>query len=126
MNTQAVKKQIKSYRDLIVWQKSMTLVTDMYTLTQAYPQHEIYGITSQLRRASISIPSNIAEGFYRSSRKDYRNFLYNAFGSGGELETQLTIAESLKYGDPQIHKRVTKLLSEVMAMLNTLISKLKS
>lgn len=119
------KKPIRSYRDLIVWQRSMELTKCVYALTKTYPKEELYSLTSQTRRSAVSIPSNIAEGFYRSTRKDYRSFLYNAFGSGGELETQLEIAKSLQYGDAALHKQAEYLLREVMAMLNSMITKLK-
>ena len=71
--------KIESYENLIVWQKSMDLVIAIYTVTGKFPKEEIYGLTSQMRRAAVSIPSNIAEGSRRSSRKDFRNFLLNAF-----------------------------------------------
>jgi four helix bundle protein len=87
-----------SYRDLIVWQKSMDLVELVYDYTSNFPDNERYGIISQMRRASISVPSNIAEGRYRSSRKDYKNFLITAFASGGELETQIELSERLGFG----------------------------
>ncbi len=86
---------INSYQDLIVWKKSIELVIELYTLTEKFPKEEIYGLTSQMRRAAVSIPSNIAEGRLRGTRKDFRHFLLNSFGSGGELETQLIIAQRL-------------------------------
>lgn len=84
-----------SYKGLIVWQKSMDLVTKVYRLTESFPREEMYGLTSQVRRAAISIPSNIAEGRLRSSRKEFRNFLFTAYASGAELETQIEIAKRL-------------------------------
>ena len=88
---------IGHYKNLIVWQKSMDLVLAVYELTENYPTAGIYVLTSHTRKTSISIPSNIAEGSKRSSRKDYRHFLFNAFGSGAELETQIEIAKRLGY-----------------------------
>lgn len=85
MNMQATK--IQSYRDLKIWQKSVELATQVYALTESFPSSEIYGIISQMRRAAISIPSNIAEGSRRGTKKDYCHFLLIAFGSGSELET---------------------------------------
>ncbi len=83
---------VESYKNLIVWQKSMDLVLLIYSLTKKFPEEEIYGLTSQMKRAEVSVPSNIAEGSRRSSKKDFRNFLLNAYGSGAELETQIKIA----------------------------------
>ena len=87
---------IKSYKDLVVWQKSIELVVEVYRLTCFFPKDETYGIVSQIRRSSISIPSNIAEGFTRRYRKEYSQFISIAFGSGAELETQLLIAKKLR------------------------------
>ena len=89
---------IYSYRDLIVWQKSVELVVAIYKLTEKFPSVEVYGLTSQMRRAVISIPSNIAEGRKRGTRKDFRPFLVVAYSSGAELETQLEIAKKLPFG----------------------------
>ena len=116
---------IESYENLIVWQKAMDLVILIYELTQSFPKEEMYGLTSQLRRASVSIPSNIAEGSRRSSRKDFRNFLLNAYGSGAELETQIKIAKRLQFGKNEDYKEIESLLSEIMRMLNKLTSELK-
>ena len=84
--------KIQSYRDLIVWQKAMVVVTLIYALTEKYPQEERYALVRETRRSVISIPSNIAEGKYRGSRKDFAKFLNIAFSSGAELETQIEIA----------------------------------
>jgi len=116
--------KIESYENLIVWQKSMDLVIAIYTVTGKFPKEEIYGLTSQMRRAAVSIPSNIAEGSRRSSRKDFRNFLLNAFGSGAELETQIRIARRLVYEEDKNYIRAEALLSEVMRMLNKLTHEL--
>lgn len=86
---------IHSYKDLIVWQKAMELVVEIYILTDQFLKEELFGLTSQMRRAAISITSNIAEGRLRGYRKEYRRFLLNAFGLGGELETQVEIAKRL-------------------------------
>ena len=103
----------------------MDLVVLVYGLTQNFPKEEIYGIVSQMRRASVSIPSNIAEGSRRSSRKDFRNFLLNAYGSGAELETQIKIAKRLQFGKSEHYLKTENLLSEVMKMLNKITSELK-
>jgi four helix bundle protein len=85
----------ESYRDLIAWQKAMDLVTAIYRVTGSFPREELYGLTSQLRRAAVSVPSNIAEGQARFSRKEFHHFLSQARGSLVEIETQLMIAENL-------------------------------
>ena len=115
---------INSYKDLIVWQRSIELVTSIYKLTERFPATEIYGLTSQMRRSSVSIPSNIAEGRRRGTRKDYLQFLRVAYGSGSELETQLLIAQKLSFGDNLAYNRVGGLLEEVMKMLNVMIKKI--
>ncbi|OGN09566.1 MAG: hypothetical protein A3J46_02290 [Candidatus Yanofskybacteria bacterium RIFCSPHIGHO2_02_FULL_41_11] len=117
---------VASYRDLIVWQKSMQLVVDVYQLTEDFPKSEIYGLTSQMRRAAVSIPSNIAEGRRRGSRKEFKQFLTNAFGSGSELETQVEIAKLLPFSKNINYERIGGLLEEVMKMLNKMISNLNS
>lgn len=117
---------IKSHKDLLVWQKAIKLVTQVYKLTDKFPKTEIYGITSQIRRCAVSIPSNIAEGKGRGSRADFGHFLVMARGSGCELETQLTIGENLGYITKQELGAILTELDEVMRMLNGLISSLKS
>ena len=117
---------VESYKDLIVWQKSVELVTAVYDLTDRFPRSEMYGLVSQMRRAAVSIPSNVAEGRRRSSRKDFRNFLLNAFGSGAELETQVEIAIRLGFGKNSDYSRVDGLLDEVMRMLNKMVSNLQA
>ncbi|MEN9337803.1 MAG: hypothetical protein RIQ41_117 [Candidatus Parcubacteria bacterium] len=84
------------YKDLIVWQKAMIFVTDVYTITEKLPSSEKYGLVDQLRRASISIPSNIAEGSRRSTDKDFKSFLHTSLGSLAEVETQLIVCKNLK------------------------------
>ena len=118
--------KLHTYKDLIVWQKSMDLVTEIYTLTSNFPKSEIYILTSQIRRCAISIPSNIAEGRYRNSRKDYTHFLRIAYGSGAELETQIEISKRLKFSEVKNYKKIDSLLLEVMKMLNTILKKLTS
>lgn len=115
---------VESYRDLIVWQKSMNLVVLIYKLTEFLPKNELYGIVSQMRRVAVSIPSNISEGKMRGTRKDYRHFLLNAFGSGAELETQIEICERLSFRGNADFIKIKNLLTEVMKMLNVMIRKL--
>jgi len=117
---------IYSYKDLVVWQKSVELVVVIYALTEKFPQAEIYGLTSQIRRAAVSIPSNIAEGRRRGSRKDFRQFLLVAYSSGAELETQLEITRRLPFGKSLNYSGANSLLLEVMKMLNKMLSTLKS
>lgn len=112
---------IKSYKDLIVWQKSIELVVAVYEFTDKFPKSEVYGLTSQMRRAAISISSNIVEGSRRGTRKDFRHFLLNAFGSGAELETQIVIAKLLSFSKNLNYENVDSFLNEVMRMLNKMI-----
>src|SRR5580698_8336474 len=97
MNT--TQKAVQSFRDLEVWQRSMELTVVTYRLTQKFPREEIFGISSQLRRAAVSIPSNIAEGQGRLNTREFRQYLGIARGSNCELQTQLEIARALGYGD---------------------------
>lgn len=83
------------YKDLAVWQKSINFTVEIYKLTQTFPKEELYGLTSQIRRAAVSIPSNIAEGNERNSHKEFNQFLHIALGSAAELDTQLLIAKEL-------------------------------
>ncbi len=117
---------LRSYRDLVVWQKAVELVIVIYELTEQFPKSEMYGLTSQMRRATVSIPSNIAEGRRRGSRKDFRNFILTAFGSGSELETQIEISRRLSFGKNLDYKQADALLDEIMRMLNRLESSLRA
>jgi four helix bundle protein len=110
---------MEKYKDLIVWQKSKQLAIEVYKLSSNFPKSEIYGITSQIRRSAVSIPSNIAEGKMRQSEAEFRRFLKIAYGSGAELETQIEIAIEL-YKEID-YQKVAILLDEVMRMLNSLI-----
>ena len=116
---------MNSYKDLIVWQKSIELVIGIYKMTDKFPKSELYGLTSQIRRAAVSISSNIAEGYTRKHRLEYIQFLRIAFGSG-ELETQIIIAKKLNFSEIQEIDRIEKLLIEVMKMLNKLIDTLSN
>lgn len=113
-------------QNLIVWQKGMDLVIAVYELTNQFPKSELYGLVSQMRRCSISIPSNIAEGRRRGSRRDYRQFLIIGYGSGAELETQIEIVKRLPFSKNLNFKAVDTLLNEVMRMLNKIILTLRS
>ena len=89
--------KIQTYRDLEIWRLGIDVVKDIYVLTDEFPKHEVYGLASQMRRAAISIPSNVAEGFKRYHNKEYRQFLYVTLGSCAEPGTQITIAKELTY-----------------------------
>ncbi len=115
---------IHSYKDLIVWQKAMDLVILIYELTEKFPREEIYGLTSQMRRSAVSIPSNIAEGRHRGSKKDFVQFLRVASASSSELETQLTIAKRLKQMKNFEYTKIDSLLEEVQKILTSMIVKL--
>lgn len=110
----------KSYKDLIVWQKSIDLVVAVYELAEYFPKSEVFGLSSQMKRSAVSIASNIAEGSKRGTKKDFRQFLLMAYGSGAELETQIFIAKKLPFGKSLNYKTVDALLEEVMKMLNRL------
>jgi len=111
---------VKSYRDLTVWQESIVLVDQIYELTGLFPKEELYGLSNQMRRCAVSIPSNIAEGFLRGSRRDYARFVTMAYASGGELETQLEIAKRREYMGEQRFTEVSRRLTSIMKMLNSL------
>jgi four helix bundle protein len=115
---------VKSYKDLKVWQRAIQLSLAIYRLTAEFPAEERFGISSQLQRAGVSIASNIAEGYGRGSRKDYKQFLAIARGSTLEVQTQLIIANELGYCDLQHLKRTEALSEEVSKMLYALILKL--
>lgn len=116
----------KSYRDLVVWQKAMELVIAVYQLTEQFPKSEQYGLVSQMRRAAVAIPSNVAEGYYRRHVGEYKQFLAVAYGSGGELETQVEICKRLPELPQLSYTRVEELLNEVMRLLNVFTAKLSS
>lgn len=118
--------KIKSYKDLTVWQKAYKLSLLVYKLTKGFPKEELYALVSQMRRAAISIPSNIAEGYCRQRKLEYIQFLQIAFASGAELETQLLISKDLGYLTEGEFEKANNLLQEVMKMLNSLISRIKT
>ncbi len=97
--------QLKHYQQLIAWQKAIALVTEIYSATKSFPSDEIYGLTSQLRRAAVSVPSNIAEGQGRATRGEFVQFLCHARGSLYEVETQIVIATNLRYIAPDRRDR---------------------
>jgi four helix bundle protein len=124
VNCDKKKKMILSYRDLNVWQNGLDLVEDVYKITANFPKEEKYGLTSQLRRCSVSIPSNIAEGFMRKSTKEYIQFLYISLGSLGELDIQMEIA--VRLGFIEIQKEFNEKSLLVRKQLYGLVKSLKS
>ena len=111
--------------NLQVWQKGMTLVKEVYLLTKNFPRDELYGLTSQMRRAAVSVPVNIAEGKGRYHKKEYLQFLYLARGSIYELMTLVQLAQSLGYLNPQSATGLLEACGEITAMLNGLIRSLQ-
>lgn len=118
------EQKLNSYKELIVWQKSIDLVEQVFKITDKFPKSELYGLTSQMRRAAVAIPSNIAEGAGRQHTKEFIQFLAIAEGSATELETQLIIALRLQFLDTNDYERVSALLLEIFKMLRVLIKKL--
>ena len=116
---------IKSYKELIVWQKSIKLVKEIFILTDRFPKSELYGLISQMRRAAVAIPSNIAEGYGRKSPKEYAQFYSISYGSALELETQIIISKDLSFTPLENFGKVDLLLEEVSRMLNAMISQMR-
>ena len=114
---------MKTHKDLNVWQKSIDFVTEIYKITKKFPKEETFGLQGQIRRAAVSIPSNISEGASRNSKKEFIQFLYIALGSASEMETQIIIANKIGYlldVDPLLDE-----ICSIKKMLNGLISYLK-
>ncbi len=111
---------INSYRDLKVWQKAIIIVEDIYTATQSFPKEEIYGLTSQIRRCAISVPSNVAEGSSKRSTKEFIRFINMSYGSLSELETQLYIAGRLNFINDTARLELEAKIAELGRMLNGL------
>ena len=122
---ESAKNIIRSFKDLIVWQRSMVLAVRIYRITQELPGSEQFGLTSQLRRAAVSVPSNIAEGYGRQSTGNYKQFLSISRGSLMEIETQIDICERLKYLAVSDTADIFKEIIEISKMLTSLISKIK-
>lgn len=122
--TETDKKVIKTYKDLIVWQKFMVFVTDIYKLTRSFPKDEQFGIVSQMRRCSIWIPSNIAEGYGRNSTGDYMRFLQIAMGSIFEIQTQIQISLNLGFINSEEYCKTYESCREIERMSSALLNKL--
>jgi four helix bundle protein len=117
---------VKSYRDLIAWQKAMDLVEAVYKATTSFPREEIYGLTAQVRRAAVSIPSNIAEGQGRNSTNEFINFLSFAYGSLCEVETQVLLAERLAFLQADRVRTLLESAAEVGRIINGLSNSLRA
>ncbi len=117
--------QVKSYQDLIAWQKAISLVIEIYAITADFPGHEIYGLTSQLRRAGVSIPSNIAEGHGRATKGEYIQFLGHARGSLCEVQTQIFIAHKLGYVPQERKENIIAMTDELGRILNGLMASIQ-
>ncbi len=116
----------QSFKDLVVWQRSIELTTDVYRLTSKFPESERFGLTNQMRRASVSIASNVAEGYGRSTKGEYVQFLGHARGSCSELETQIVIAKNLGFGTTQNLQSAETLCNDVGRLLGALIKSIRA
>ena len=121
----ASPKRIRTFRDLLVWQKAFELCLEVYRVTDAFPRHERYGLAADLRKTARSIPYNIAEGHRRTSTLEYVRFLDIACGSAAELETQFLLGQALGYTDEKLSPRLLAALAEVERMLAALMRKLR-
>jgi len=115
-----------SHKDLKVWQKGIELVKSIYEITQSFPSNEQFGLVSQMRRAAVSIPSNIAEGCGRNSDKELIHFLYIALGSASELETQIIISQELSFLQPEKSEQMQSLIFEIIKMISSLIKSIRA
>jgi four helix bundle protein len=118
-------KEMKTFRDLLVWQKSMPFVTEIYKVSKSFPKEETFGLTAQLRRSAVSIPSNISEGYGREGVKDYLRFLNIAIASLFELQTQIEIAYNLGYIKKEEFENLYELSREIERMLSSFIRSIK-
>jgi len=116
---------MKDFKELIVWQKAVDFVTKVYQETKLFPKEELYGLVSQIRRAAVSVPANISEGYTRRHTNEYIQFLYISLGSCGELETLLIISKNLRFISSEKLDALTKDLFEIKRMLNALINSLR-
>ena len=117
---------VKTHKDLEVWKSSVDFVAALYQTTKSFPKEEMYGLTSQMRRSAVSIPSNIAEGSARKHDGEFRQFLYVALGSAAELDTQLVIARRLEYLNEQDYLQFSSALNTISRMLQGLIRSIKT
>ncbi len=119
--------KINSYKDLLIWQKGIVLVVKVYSLVKSFPQEELFALTSQIKRASVSIPSNISEGYGRNTHKSFSYFIDIARGSLNELETQLIIAKELQFiTNFEVYNEILELIEEESKMINSFSKTLKN
>ena len=116
---------MKAFRDLLIWQKAMNLVTNTYQITQKFPKEELFGLTSQIRRSAISLPSNIAEGYGRDSNKEFLRFIKIVIGSLFEFQTQIEIAKNINYLNENEFKNLYEETRELEAMIISFSKRLK-
>ena len=116
--------KVVSYKDLDIWKKGIELVKNIYQITERFPRSETYGLTSQLRRCAVSIPSNVAEGFRRQYSKEFKQFLSVAMGSAAELETQIIIAKELNYIDSEAEMKILETVDHLSRMIFNLNKRL--
>ena len=119
------KPRIRNFRDLLIWQRGMKMANRIYTRTRSFAKDERFGLTSQMRRAAVSVPSNIAEGFNRRHNKEYKQFLFVALGSLGELETQLRIARDQGFAADTPTEELLQELDEIQRMTRSLINRIE-
>ncbi len=120
-----MSSETKSYKDLVIWQKAIDLVVDVYQVVKSFPREELYALSDQIKRSAVSVPSNIEEGQSRQHTGEFRQFLYIALGSLAELDTQLIIAYGLGYIDSDANNLYMAKIIELRKMIFTLITKLK-
>jgi four helix bundle protein len=115
---------MKNFKQLLIWQKGLEIAVQSFKLIESFPREERFSLSNQITRASVSIPSSIAEGSSRNSEKDYHRFLEHSLGSAFELETQLLIADAVNYGDPSIRSKMIQSVLDEQKMLTSFMSKL--
>jgi len=125
-NSTLAQGRIRDFKELRVWVDGMTLVKEIYKATEKFPQKELYGLSSQLRRCAVSVPSNVAEGFRRNHSKEFQQFLHIALGSLAEAETQILIAGDLGYINSSEEKRLLELIDKINRMTGNLRKKVLS
>jgi four helix bundle protein len=116
--------KIKNFKDLDIWALGKNIVLETYKITKGFPKEEMYGLTSQMRRTAVSVPSNIAEGFNRRHNKEYAQFLFIALGSCAELETHIEVSYDLGYLNNEFHRKILESLDHESRMIRNLIKKL--
>ncbi len=118
-------REVKSYKDLLIWQKGIDLVVEVYKAVKAFPREELYALSDQIKRSSVSVPSNIAEGQARQHTTEFRQFLHVSLGSLAELDTQTIIANKLGYMSEKRLSSISNEITQLRKMMFSLISKLK-